>query len=286
MAGGKAATCLRDDSLLFFSASLPVPEVAAALVQSPSRPFRGGKSAPAVSSPPSIWSNNQCHYCRVIAVGNEDIFTRLPRLSLIRKIAGCLYYSASLWHFSVASRVLGLQWNADGHRAKMGSTGLSGVFVLPCFQLGCWERERGKRDGKKKCKCTGLCFWCRRGLSGWMARILRGSSRGFTKRRWNREKREKKGGTMIWRLGCYSERDKKRHYNHIQIKLPFHLPHPNFSSFLFLLDYDSWQESQMWLCGWHVVVFYIPSSISWLCVALSSTRPLSRGLLLRVAKNM
>lgn len=157
MAGGKAATCLRDDSLLFFSASLPVPEVAAALVQSPSRPFRGGKSAPAVSSPPSIWSNNQCHYCRVIAVGNEDIFTRLPRLSLIRKIAGCLYYSASLWHFSVASRVLGLQWNADGHRAKMGSTGLSGVFVLPCFQLGCWERG-GKERRKEEMQMHRIVF--------------------------------------------------------------------------------------------------------------------------------
>lgn len=159
MAGGKAATCLRDDSLLFFSASLPVPEVAAALVQSPSRPFRGGKSAPAVSSsPPSIWSNNQCHYCRVIAVGNEDIFTRLPRLSLIRKIAGCLYYSASLWHFSVASRVLGLQWNADGHRAKMGSTGLSGVFVLPCFQLGCWERGGGRETERRNANAQDCVF--------------------------------------------------------------------------------------------------------------------------------
>ena len=60
-----------------------------------------------------------------------------------------------------------------------------------------------------------------------------------------------------------------------------------FSFFFFPpKDYDSWQESQMWLCGWHVVVFfYIPSSpVSWLRVALSSSsRPLSRSLLLWVA---
>lgn len=83
----------------------------------------------------------------------------------------------------------------------------------------------------------------------------------------------------IWRLGWYSEgRKKQTYYNY-----PYQT---SISSLIFLLDYDSWQESQMWLYGWQVVVFYTPSSISWLCVALSSTRALSRGLLLWVAKHV
>lgn len=142
MAGGKAATCLRDDSLLFFSASLPVPEVAAALVQSPSRPFRGGKSAPAVSSPPSIWSNNQCHYCRVIAVGNEDIFTRLPRLSLIRKIAGCLYYQRCL----PCSRLAMKCWWTSSEDGKHGAFGCFCAAVFPARLL----RERGERETERR----------------------------------------------------------------------------------------------------------------------------------------
>lgn len=83
----------------------------------------------------------------------------------------------------------------------------------------------------------------------------------------------------------------RRFSNHIRIQLPSHPSlrlffYDCFSSFFFFKDYDSWRESQMWLCGWHVVVFfYIPSSpVSWLRVALSSSsRPLSRSLLLWVA---
>ncbi len=87
---------------------------------------------------------------------------------------------------------------------------------------------------------------------------------------------------MIWALGMLQWGTRKNN-RHILIASESNF-HFIFRTLFFFLDYDSWQESQMWLCGWHVVVFYIPSSISQLCVALSSSRPLSRSLLLWVAK--